>query len=215
MKRSLSQTSRSPLAFGTTLAAGAVLTLLFSIGLPSPAPAQDWSSESEDDWSSPPPAESNSTSSWDEPTTSNWALRAGIGFTADPTLFLMNFEVPYRFDQYISVGPMMQVGIKNDRLIVAPTANLTIKVPDLPGDDFDRFKPLFFAGMGFAVIENDDRRGDNRSAGFLINAGFGLDYQLTQRLSIGSRMIFNFLPERTLEEKFFYAWEMGGIKFAF
>jgi hypothetical protein len=215
LKRALSPTSRVPFVVGRILVTGAVLVLLFSPGLPSPASAQDWSDASEDDWSSPPPPESSSTSGWDEPTTPSWSLRAGIGFTADPTLFLMNFEVPYSFDQYISVGPMMQVGIKKDRLIVAPTANLTIKVPDLPGNDFDRFQPLFFAGMGFAVIENDDRRGDNRSAGFLINAGFGLDYHVTQRLSVGSRMIFNFLPERTLEEKFFYAWEMGGVKFAF
>ena len=71
------------------------------------------------------------------------------------------------------------------------------------------------AGIGFAVIEKDDRRGDNRSAGFLINTGFGVDYDLSRRTSVGSRMIFNFLPEKTLEERFFYTWEIVGLRIAF
>jgi hypothetical protein len=38
---------------------------------------------------------------------------------------------------------------------------------------------------------------------------------LSERLSVGTRMIFNFLPERTLDEKFWYSWEIGGLRFAF
>ena len=138
-----------------------------------------------------------------------------MGFTADPDDFLLNFELPYRFDQYVSVGPMIQVGLGDRRYIVAPTANLTITIPDMPGETLDRFHPHFFGGIGFAVIENEERGGSNRGAGFLANAGVGVDYALSERVSVGSRMIFNFLPGRTLDEKFFYSWEIIGLKLDF
>jgi hypothetical protein len=127
----------------------------------------------------------------------------------------MNFEVPYHFDQYVAVGPMIQVGLANNRSTVATTANLTLTIPNLPGERLDRFRPNLFAGIGFAVLENKDRGGNNRSAGFLANAGFGIDYVVSERVSIGSRMIFNFLPGGTLDETFFYSWEMGGIRISF
>jgi hypothetical protein len=65
------------------------------------------------------------------------------------------------------------------------------------------------------VIENEERGGSSRGAGFLANAGFGIDYALSERVSVGSRMIFNFLPGRTLDEKFFYSWEIIGLKLDF
>ena len=139
----------------------------------------------------------------------------GLGFVSDPNAFLLNFEIPYRFDRFVSAGPMMQVGIHDHKLIVAPTANVTIRVPDMPGEYFDRLHPNLFVGIGFAVIEKEKRRGDNRSAGFLANFGVGVDFDLSKRVSIGSRMIFNFLPEETLDEEFFYAWEVAGIKLSF
>jgi hypothetical protein len=138
-----------------------------------------------------------------------------MGFTRDPDDFLLNFELPYAFDRFISAGPMIQVGLEEDRLLVAPTANLTVTIPDMPGSVFDRVHPNFFFGIGFAVITNDDRAGDHHSAGFLVNTGFGLDYDLSSRVAIGSRMLFNFLPEETLEENFFYSWEVLGVKLSF
>jgi hypothetical protein len=144
-----------------------------------------------------------------------WSARVGIGFTADPDTALMNFEIPYAFDRWVSVGPMIQVGLTNDEMIVAPTGNITVTIPELPGNGFDRLHPYGTVGMGFAVIEDDDRRGDNSSTGFLINFGFGIEYQLSDHFFLGSHMMFNFLPEETLDEKFFYSWQMAGIRYAF
>ena len=48
-----------------------------------------------------------------------------------------------------------------------------------------------------------------------MNAGFGLDYILSDRLTIGSRMIFNFLPGGTLDETFYYSWEIAGVRLNF
>jgi len=169
--------------------------------------SQDWG-ESDDYWSSNSPRSSNSRASeiYGRPTP-HWSIYAGIGFTADPEAFLINFEVPYRFDRYVSAGPMMQVAVWEDQTIVAPTANVTLTIPDLPGDRFDRLRPNLFAGIGFAAFDN--------SVGFLINTGFGVDYQVSEHLSIGTRMIFNFMPSETGDEDFWYSWEIGGLRFAF
>ncbi|GEM_PF-492857 len=196
-----------------------VVAFLIWTGWASTAAGQDWG-DPDDNWSSnssnaPPANNAGGPSQIYTRPTPHWSLYAGIGFTTDPDHFLMNFEVPYRFDRFVSAGLMMQVGVANDRSLVAPTVNVTLTIPDLPGNNLDRFRPNIFGGIGFAVISNDDRGGDNSSAGFLINTGFGFDYVLSERLSVGTRMIFNFLPERTLEEKFWYSWEMGGLRFAF
>ena len=85
----------------------------------------------------------------------------------------------------------------------------------MPGEALDRFHPNFSAGVGFAVLENEDRGGGNRDAGFLVNAAFGVDYALSERVAVGSRMILNFLPGATLDESFVYSWEILGIRLAF
>jgi len=210
-----SATARTPMCTTLrrwTLVWAALLAILWI----EPALAQDWG-ESDDDWSSAPDAApSGGANAWNDSASSPWSLRMGAGFTIDPNNFLMNFELPYRFDQYVSAGLMMQIGLEDEKLLVAPTANVTVHVPNLPGESFDRFHPNVFAGMGFAVIENDDRRGENTDSGFLVNAGFGVDYDLSTRVKLGSRMIFNFLPiNRTLGQKFFYSWEVIGIQLSF
>lgn len=174
------------------------------------ATGQDWSSE-DDDWATEPPP----PSAGGIPPSTAWSLRMGLGFVSDPNAFLLAFELPYRFDRFVSAGPLVQVGLHENKLIVAPTANLEIRVPDMPGRDLDRLHPFVFAGVGFAVIEKEERFGDNRSAGFLVNTGFGVDFALSERASFGSRMIFNFLPVQTLQERFFYAWEVGSVKLSF
>ena len=210
-----SRSAWSP-AFPTLRRWTLVCAALFAVVSTAPALAQDWG-ESDDDWSTAPDAApSGGANAWNDSGSGSWAFRMGAGFTIDPNNFLMNFELPYRFDQYVSAGPMMQIGVEDEKLLVAPTANITVRVPNLPGEALDRFHPNLFAGMGFAVIQNDDRRGENTDAGFLINAGVGVDYDLSARVKLGSRMIFNFLPiNRTLGERFWYSWEVIGIQFSF
>jgi hypothetical protein len=171
--------------------------------------AQDWGSDSEDDWSSPDSGGSSMGSN------SGWGLRAGVGFTAGPDMFLMNFEVPYQFDRWVYAGPMMQVGVKSDEHIIAPTMNVGITIPDMPGEALDRLQPYGFAGLGLAALHDNDRRGNSTSAGLLIPIGFGLEYLVTDSFAVGSHMTLNFLPEKTLGQRFFFAWQMVGARFSF
>lgn len=192
-----------------------VCTVLLSIALPQPSVAQDWGAESDDDWLQPTSSTSTQAGLGGSGPSTGWSLRAGIGFIDDPNAFLLNIEVPYAFDRWVSVGPMFQIGLDDNNTIVAPSLNVTVTVPDLPGSNLDRFHPYGFVGMGFAYIEDDNRRNSNSSAGFLINFGFGLEYQVSNRFFVGSQMMFNFLPEEVLDEHFFYSWQIAGARFAF
>lgn len=184
------------------------------------ANAQDWGDDEDEDWSAsePTPAQSQRSSppsSSSRNAAAGWSLRAGLGFTADPETFLLNFEAPYAFNEWVSAGPMMQIGLEDHHSIVAPTANLTLRVPDLPGSAFDDVHPYAFAGMGFAYIEKDRGQNDGDGAGFLIDTGIGVEYQLSEKVFIGTQMMFNFLPKETKNEGFIFAWQIVGIRFAF
>jgi hypothetical protein len=183
--------------------------IVLSISLPKASRAQDWGGESDDGWSQSTIAQDTGGES------TGWSLGVGIGFIDDPTAFLLNFEAPYAFDRWVSVGPMVQVGLDDNNTIVAPTLNVTATIPDLPGESFDRVHPFGFVGLGFAYLEDDNRQNNDSSAGFLINCGFGVEYQVSESFYLGSKMIFNFLPEETLDEKFFYSWQIGGARIAF
>ena len=132
------------------------------------AAQDDWDDDWDDNWSSEPPRREpppspdpvyrDAAPDYDYGSgggpASTWSLRAGLGFTADPDDLLLNFELPYRFDRYVSLGPMIQFGVEEDRFLVAPTANLTVTIPDLPGEALDRLQPFLMVGAGFAVINN-------------------------------------------------------------
>lgn len=144
-----------------------------------------------------------------------WSARAGMGFTANPTTYLMNLEVQRALDDWIAVGPMLQLGLDDHYAIVAPTMNVTLKLPDLPGRNFDRFIPYTFAGLGFAVINDDHAHNDKTSAGFMVDLGAGVEYQLTDNLFLGTQMMFDFLPQQTQGQNFIFAWQIGGLRYAF
>lgn len=197
------------------LTARLALALLLVASSAITAHAQDWGSESDDGWSEPPPRYREYRNDGAIPRPLGWSFRAGLGFIDDPNALLLNFEAPYAFDHWVSAGPTLQVGIEDHNTIIAPTAAVTVSIPDLPGSDFDNLHPYGLVGIGFAYIEDDNRRNDNSSAGFLINFGIGLEYQVSERFSISSQMMFNFLPEETLDEDFFYSWQVGGVRIAF
>lgn len=200
-------TSRPFAALATALA------LLFA----APAAlAQNWGEDPDDGSSAAAPASRPAPSrASHRSAAAGWSFQTGVGFTADPETFLMNFEAPYAFNEWFSAGPAMQVGLEKDRTIVAPSGNLRLTVPDLPGRDFDRLHPYVFAGMGLAYLEKDKGRNDGDGVGFLVDTGFGLEFQVSEKVFLGSQMMFNFLPKETKNEGFYYAWQIAGIRFAF
>jgi hypothetical protein len=141
-------------------------------------------------------------------------VRAGIGFTADPTTFLMGLKGGFYAMPRFAIGAQLQIGVSDDDVIVAPTFNVEYLF-DLPAEELDRLKPFVEGGLGFAYIHEDRRDHRDDEAGFLINFGFGLDYYVTDTIALGTSMLFNFLPDEVHDEHFFFSWQVIGARFDF
>ena len=146
------------------------------------------------------------------------SVATGIGFTASPDTFLMGFEVDYRLAQGFSVGGTLQLGLDDDHTIVSPTGHLRYTF-DLSGggSDVARVRPFIQGGLGFTFIDLDNTPPgvDDDETGFMLNFGFGTELVLTDAISVGSKMLFNFMPDDVLNENFYYSWEIATVRYRF
>jgi hypothetical protein len=132
--------------------------------------------------------------------------------TADDTAVALGFYGDYYLTQELSVGPLLQVGVTDDLEQFGLTAQVkyTFDLPDTP-----ELKPHVQAGLGFIHAELDRpwfRNEDDTS--FLIPLGVGLDYQLTDSVSLDNTLLFNFTNLDVRDENFFLTWLIG-CKFRF
>lgn len=140
-----------------------------------------------------------------------WSVRAGLGFTADPSMFLMALEGDYHLFQNLAVGPLVQLAVSDDELLLAPTANAQYAF-NVPG--LDPLKPFIQGGLGFAYLNNEDCN-CNEDVGFLVNFGLGFDWFLSTNLAAGTSVLFNFLPDEVLDEDFFFSWQVATVRWVF
>jgi hypothetical protein len=144
-----------------------------------------------------------------------WSVKGGVGLTENPDTFLLNFEAQRTVGDWLAVGPMVQLGFDDDWTFVAPTLNATIRPFHFSGEGWERIVPYGFAGAGIGIIDNDDAPNDKTSVGFLIDLGTGLEFRITERVYLGSQVMFNFLPQQTSGQKFFFSWQVAGLRYAF
>ncbi len=146
-----------------------------------------------------------------------FSVQAGLGFTDDPDAFLLEFEGNYRLGDGLSVGTLLQLGLDDDFTLVSPLGYVryTFDLSHATAPDLRRLKPYVQGGMGFTYIDIDVPRRDDDDIGFLMSFGFGADYPITDSVSLGSRMLFNFLPDDVVDENFYFSWQVAGIRFRF
>ena len=142
------------------------------------------------------------------------AARGGVGFTIDPDTFLMAGEVGMFLTGNFSLGPLLQLGVSDQNVIIAPTLNAQWMF-DLPERKLAHVKPFVQGGLGLAYVKEDDRRGEDDDVGFLMNFGFGAEFYLTDRGSVGSNVLFNFMPDKVLDENFFFSWQLVTFRYMF
>ena len=148
------------------------------------------------------------------PRASTFTTRAGLGFTLDPSTVHLAAGAEYFFTENLAVGPLLQFGVGDDWLIVAPTINGRW-VFDFEQTGIHRIKPYVQVGAGIAYIEKEKVTGDEDDVGVLINAGFGVDYYVTDPFAIGSSLLFNFLPGDVQDETFFFSWQILAATYHF
>ncbi len=147
--------------------------------------------------------------------TKTLALDTGIGFTLSPDTFLMNFRSDYFMTHHIAVGPLVQFGISDNVFLIAPSIGVK-GVFDLPEEGFaKRVKPFLQGGAGLAYVNVDRNTGDDDDMGFLMNFGFGTDIYLTSSFSLGNNIMFNILPVKVFDDRFFFSWQFVTARYHF
>lgn len=147
---------------------------------------------------------------------SPYSVRAGLGFAADPSAFLLTAELDYHIHDMFTVGPLLQYGVADDRTWLMPSINLQYIIDLTPiSETLGKFKPFLQAGTGFAYIHKERGRDNLDDVGFLINLGFGGDYYLNERFAVGSNMLFNIMPDDVIDENFIFSWQVLTARFHF
>ena len=138
-----------------------------------------------------------------------FGARIGVGLTAGPDSFLMDFAAPYYVGSGVAIGPRVQLGLDEDETFLAPTLNIEY-AHDLSRDvagPLGKLRPLVNVGVGFAWIDIDGRAGEDSDTGFLFDIGLGVAYPLSDQFEIASVVDFDILPRRVLGEDLVVTWQ--------
>lgn len=146
-----------------------------------------------------------------------WSPHAGIGFVADPDAFLLGLGLDYGVAEFMSLGPLLQLGLSDDDTLVAPTLNFHFGIPlsGVSNQYVRRLEPFVQAGLGMVYLEKERGNDEDDDAGFLMNGGVGAQYWLTDDMAVGTNMLFNGMPEDVLDENFFFSWQLVTFRYRF
>jgi hypothetical protein len=190
-------------------ALGWAFAVWVAAGSPLPAAGQDW----DDDYGYDEPDPYRSP-----PKSGGTSVRAAFGFTADPEAFEMGLSFPIELTDGVAFTPHLLLAFDEEDTIVAPTANIEVysRLSDDRNDDFRyRMRPYLQVGLGFAYIDRESASDNNNEVGLLIAPGLGVEYEISDSLSIGTNARFNVLPKKTGGEHFFFSWEFLTLRIAF
>lgn len=142
-----------------------------------------------------------------------FTLGADIGAqfgTADSTAFALGLNGDYFLNQNFSIGPLLQVGLTSDLFQFGPSVQLKYT------HDIDsRLKATIQGGIGFIYAELERRGRDRDDTSFLIPVGPGLEYRLTDDVSLGATLLFNFTNLKDVRDDDFFVSLLGGLKIRF
>jgi hypothetical protein len=140
----------------------------------------------------------------------------GIGFTSDPSMFLLGGAIDFPLEENWTFGPGLQIGVDDDQTRFAPMIQFKRFFPlESNRGGRNELLPFVQGGAGFAYLEEDNRPGDDEEIGLLLAVGGGLRFRIGDRLTLGSQMLLNFLPGDVLDEGFYFSWEVVQVVFDF
>jgi hypothetical protein len=129
--------------------------------------------------------------------------------TADSTAFGLAFSGDYFLNHNFSIGPLVQFGITDDLFHFGPSLQLKYTYDIDP-----RLKATLQGGVGFLYADLERRGRDRDDTGVLFPVGPGLEYRLTDDISLGSTLLFNFADNDVRRERFFVSL-LGGLRVRF
>ena len=144
-----------------------------------------------------------------------WSFRGGLGFTADPDSFLINFEADRLMRDEVAVGFAIQLGLDDNLMLVSPMV-FTRYLFDWSGQTSEfarKVKPYAQAGMGLTHLDKDKGKNSGTDTEFSMSFGAGLDYPLNESIEIGSRMLLTIIPAKVGDDRIYFSWEMISVRY--
>ncbi len=136
-------------------------------------------------------------------------LPAGTGFSSSAGATLMGGSADLRIDNRFTFGPALQIGIADDKLLVAPFGQARYWFND-QDDEPTVFQPFAQVGAGAVYLDNQASSSD---WGFLMNVGGGVRMLTGDNYQLGTAALLNFMPGDVAGESFYVSWEV--IQFVF
>jgi len=124
----------------------------------------------------------------------------GGGFSASPGGWALTsrLDIPYKDDLYF--GPVGQYVKGDDQTLVAVTGNVKKLLPSTDPKLF----PSIEAGLG-VLIDDEDNDNDDNDSSFLTVVGGGVDYVISDNVSLGVHAYINNSFDMDHKEFFFTA----------
>ena len=150
------------------------------------------------------------------------SIAGGMGFLSSidssggTSQFLMQFDGLYHFTNNLAGGVTLQAGPSGGSSTVAMSFDGRYYLPlgALLGNEegiLGRLVPYAGAGIGFRTYTTD-LPFDPGTTDFLFNPMLGLEYDVTDNLSVTTDMRFNVTSGR---DNFYYSWQLIGTRFRF
>ncbi len=144
-----------------------------------------------------------------------FALGGGLGFqvgTPDDTPFAVGLYGDYYLTRNFSIGPLLQLGFTKDLYLqgLSAQAKYSFDPTGIP-----KLTPYVQAGLGFVYASLDrGNRGTESATSFLIPFGGGVEYKLTDSISLDGGVLFN-VTNLDVGDKNFFVSFLFGAKYAF
>jgi opacity protein-like surface antigen len=149
------------------------------------------------------------------------SVAGGVGFlesidtTGGGAQFLLQFDGLYHFTRNFAAGVTLQAGPSSRSSTVAMSFDARYFFARENDEGLGRLVPYVGAGIGFRSYTDDTSRSPfviPGSTDFLFSPTIGLEYDLTDHLSLTSDMRFNVTSGF---DNFYYSWQLLGVRFRF
>jgi len=147
------------------------------------------------------------------------SLGGGIGVAESE--FMLSFEAPFALSRRFSVGPLLQLAVEEDAVLVMASANgrLGWRIAELMKDPEPVARRIGFflqGGAGMSHLSVDRGRGrDGDDTAFLINLGFGGEFDLDDDVVLTSHMLVNFHVGELFGDGASFSWQVLGARYRF
>ncbi len=133
---------------------------------------------------------------------------AHIGLSAATladTAFALGAHADHFLTEQMSVGPLVQFAVDDPyfQLGLSLQVKGTLPIPEIP-----KLAPSAEIGIGFLYAWIDPPgRNPRDDVSFLIPLGLGVQYEVAERVSVGTNVYFNFTD--VFDDNFFFTWFVG------